>query len=111
MYSRNRDLQIAATDAAQFLKPVLQDKLNEDAKAAGWPENIVNSLTVDFNGDSLLVKYPDELASEIDDLEYGKPYGVPNPVIRSFIYGSEPYIREVLVCRTLDLILDASEVF
>ena len=111
MYSRDRDLQFAATDAAYFLKPLLQDNLSEAATTAGWPESIVKSLTVDFNGETLLVKYPDELASEIDDLEYGKPYGVPNPVIRSFVYNSEPYIREVLVCRTLDLILDAEEVF
>ena len=111
MYSRDRDLQFAATDAAHFLKPILQDNLIEAATTAGWPEHIVRSLTVDFNGESLLVKYPEELVQEIDDLEYGKPFGLPNPVIRSFVYNSEPYIREVLVCRTLDLILDAEEVF
>lgn len=108
---RSRDLQFAASDAAHFLQPILQDNLISAATAAGWPTNIVSSLTVDFNGESLLVKYPDELASDIDDLEYGKPFGLPNPVIRPFVYNSEPYIREVLVCRTLDLILDAEEVF
>jgi hypothetical protein len=111
MQSSARDLQFAATDAAHFLKPVLQDNLIDTATTAGWPANIIASLTVDFDGENLSVKYPEELSSEIDDLEYGKPFGLPNPVIRPFVYGSEPYIREVLVCRTLDLILDAEEVF
>lgn len=111
MSSKDRDLQFAASDAAHFLQPILQDNLTELATTAGWPANIVAALVVDFDGSSLSVKYPDELANEIDDLEYGKPFGVPNSVIRPFVYDSEPYIKEVLVCRTLDLILDTEEVF
>ena len=111
MYLQDRNLQFAASDAAQLLQPLLETKLKEAASTAGWPENIVRALTVDFDGSNLLVKYPDELASDIDDLEYGKPYGLPNPVIRPFIYDSENYVKEVLVSRTLDLILDAKEVF
>jgi hypothetical protein len=111
MASQRSDLQFAASDAAHILQPILEENLRDTAKTAGWPDRIINSLIVDFDGESLLVKYPDELASEIDDLEYGKPYDVPKPVIRSFVYGSESYIKEVLVCRTLDLILDAEEVF
>jgi len=110
MYSQDRNLQFAASDAAQVLQPILQDNLQEHARAAGWPERIVGSLIVTFDGSSLLVKYPDELSSEIDDLEYGKPYGLPNPVIRPFVYNSEAYIGDVLVSRTLDLILDAEGV-
>lgn len=111
MPANSRDLQFAATDAAHFLQPILQKNLQEDAATAGWPANIVQSLTVDFDGSNLSVKYPDELADQIDDLEYGKPFGLPNAVIRPFVYSSEPYIRDVLVTRTLDLILDAEEVF
>ena len=110
MYSQDRNLQFAASDAAQILQPLLADKLQEDARAAAWPERIVSALTVTFDGNNLLVKYPDELASEIDDLEYGKPYGLPNPVLRPFAYSSESYIADVLVSRTLDLILDAEGV-
>jgi hypothetical protein len=110
MHSQDRSLQFAATDAAQILQPLLEENLQEAARTADWPENIVNSLTVDFDGDNLLIKYPDELAGEIDDLEYGKPYGLPKPALRSFIYSSEAYIKDVLALRTLDLILDAEGV-
>lgn len=111
MPTSSRELQFVATDAAHFLTPILQEKLRELAETSGWPTNVVNALVVDFDGNNLSIKYPDEMSDEIDDLEYGKPFGLPNSVIRSFVYNSEPYIKEVLVSRTLDLILDASEVF
>jgi len=111
MQLNDRDLQFVVTDAAHFLKPMLQENLQELAETAGWPENVVKSLSIDFDGNSLSVKYPDEMSEEIDDLEYGKTFGLPNSVIRPFIYRSDSYIKEVLVSRTLDLILDASEVF
>lgn len=111
MYSDDRNLQFVASDAARLLQPLLEQHLQDTAEAANWPENIIKSLSVVFDGENLLVKYPDELSAEIDDLEYGKPFGLPNPVIRPFIYSSEDYIKEILVVRTLDLILDAEGVF
>lgn len=110
MYSQDVNIQNIATDAARLLQPVLEDNLKEFAETAGWPANIVKALSVDFNGDNLLVKYPEELSDQIDDLEYGKMYGVPNPAIRPFIYNSESYIKDVLAVHTLALILDAEEV-
>jgi hypothetical protein len=110
MYSKERDLLFVVSDAARLLQPILEKNLQDAAAASDWPENIVKSLTVSFDGSNLLVNYPDELAAEIDDLEYGKPYGLPQPVIRPFIYDSESYVTEVLVGRALDLILDAEGV-
>lgn len=107
----DRDMQFAVSDAAHFLKPILQSNLTSDATTAGWPANIVSALVVDFDGSNLSVKYPDELANQIDDLEYGKPFGLPNPVLRPFVYRSETYIEDVIVSRTLDLVLDMKEVF
>lgn len=111
MYSKDRDLQFVASDAAQYLQPILQSNLRKRAEDSGWPENIISSLSVDFDGERLLVKYPSSLSNEIDDLEYGKPYGLPNPVIRPFKYRSEDVIQEVLLKRTLDLILDVEGMF
>ena len=93
-----------------MLRPVLEENLKKFAQTAGWPPNIVNSLSIDFNGDDLLVKYPDEMSDEIDDLEYGKPYSVPKAAIRPFIYDSEAYIKDVLATHALGLILDEAEV-
>jgi hypothetical protein len=89
---------------------MLEENLKEFAETAGWPPNIVNSLSIDFNGDDLLVKYPDEMSNEIDDLEYGKPYSVPKAAIRPFIYSSESYIKDVLAVHALGMILDAEDV-
>jgi hypothetical protein len=111
MQSQNVNAQAAASDAALILQPLLQENLQKAAEAAAWPAKIVSALVVDFDGSDLLIKYPDELASEIEDLEYGKPFGVPNSVFRPFMYDSESYIADVLVGRTLDLILDGEGIF
>jgi hypothetical protein len=110
MSSQNSSSQSIATGTARILKPMLEEKLKETAQTAGWPPNIVNAISIDFNGDDLLVKYPEELSDEIDDLEYGKPYSVPKAAIRPFIYSSEAYIKDVLAVHALGMILDAEEV-
>ena len=111
MYSKDRDLQFVASDAAQYLQPILQNNLRKMAEDSGWPVNIVSSLSVDFDGERLSVRYPDSMSNEVDDLEYGKPYGLPNPVIRPFKYRSEGVIQSALLERTLDLILDVEGMF
>lgn len=103
-------LQLIATDTARRLQASLTENLKEYAEEAGWPPHVIGALTVDFDGSDLSVKYPDTMSDEIDDLEYGKPFGLPTPAIRPFIYNSENYIKDILAENVIALLLDAKEV-
>jgi hypothetical protein len=111
MLPKENELQFAATEAARILRPQLEESLQDAAEASGWPAEVVSALTIDFDGTSLAVNYPDELSETIDNLEYGAPYKLPKSVIRPFISRSEPYIKDVLTSVTLDALLEMEEVF
>lgn len=106
----NNAVQNITTFSATLLKPSLEANLKNFAKEANWPDDVIAALSVDFDGSSLTVKYPDSLSDVIDDLEYGKPYDLPKPAIRPFIYNSDGYIEDVIAEYVLGLILDAEEV-
>lgn len=73
------------------------------AHTSGWPENIVSSLTVDYNSDegTLDIDYPEEYADEIDSLEYGEPSAIPNAVFRPFIIRAPQTVIDVLRTQSL----------
>jgi hypothetical protein len=62
----------------------LNQKLQKYASDAGWPENIVNELYIDFINGTGEVEYPEEYAKQIEDLEYGTPGQPPKPFLRVF---------------------------
>lgn len=77
--------------------PPLTNLLHSLAAASGWPEDIVTELSLTISDDyEITVDYPEELATEIEDLEYGVFGGIPNAVIRPFISRSPSYIKGVL---------------
>jgi hypothetical protein len=67
------------------LAPVLTRDLRSDARAAGWPKKVCNSLSVVIDGTTISAAYPTQFTSEVEDLEYGSKSQRPNPVIRTFI--------------------------
>ena len=111
MLPKESELQFAASDAAHTLRPQLEEQLQYAAETAGWPERIVLGLSVDFDGTSLIVNYPDEIATDVENLEYGAEFKLPNPVIRPFIARSGGYIKDVLATVTLDDLIEMEEVF
>jgi len=52
------------------------------AKSAGWPSELVEQISVSSN---IEFEYPDEVAEEIENLEYGEVGGAPNSVMRPFL--------------------------
>lgn len=58
------------------------------AKSAGWPSELVEQISVSSNVE---FEYPDEVAEEIENLEYGEVGGAPNSVMRPFLarYGKD----------------------
>jgi hypothetical protein len=67
----------------------LQDSLTLDLKAdainAGWPIQIVNTLSVVVDGLTIIINYDDNYAAEIEDLEYGTEHESPKSIFRTFI--------------------------
>jgi len=95
MITDEDNLDEAVSILAQRVVPDLTEQLQSSATTAGWPEEIVYSLSIRFDGENLRVHYPEKLASQIEDLEYGKIFGLPNPAIRPFISRSKAYIENV----------------
>jgi hypothetical protein len=63
----------------------LTKALKLDAKRAGWPANVVNTLNVRVLRNEIVVNYPETYSESVDDLEYGSLEASPKPVFRTFI--------------------------
>ena len=109
--SQNDNVDILASDAAYALIPILEENLRLAADAGGWSDEIISKLSVEYKDGALSITYPDELEQQIQDLEYGSEGIPPRPVIRSFIYRADPYIKSVLANQTIDLLMQYEEVF
>jgi len=72
------------TSLSQLSKP-LTDSLRKDAVKAGWPKEYANALQVLILNGDITIKYPKELETAIEDLEYGTKVLPPIPVLRKFI--------------------------
>jgi hypothetical protein len=63
----------------------LTQELKNDAIAAGWPAQIVETLTVTTNNFSIVANYDQIYSAQIGDLEYGSQKEGPRPVFRLFL--------------------------
>ena len=64
-------------------------QLRKAATAAGWPPIVIIQLNVIAKDGYWDVIPPDSIKAEYDKLEYGIPYGQPNPVVRTFLKSIE----------------------
>lgn len=109
--SATSNLDAVVSDAAFYLIPELTSDLKAAAKASGWPDNVVNALSVSFDGENLAVDYPKEISTAVDDLEYGTGQNAPNSVIRSFIYRSGDTLKSVLANRSVSNLMELEGIF
>ena len=105
------NLEIVVADAAFYLIPQLTEELRTAAKNSGWPTEVIETLSIKFDGSSLSVDYPTAMAKTIDDLEYGTGAEMPNSVIRSFIYRSGETVESVLANRSISTLFDLEGIF
>mgnify|MGYP006272954109 CR=1 FL=1 len=105
------ELNSLALDVAKRVIPSLNANLKAYAKSAGWPDNVIAAMSVSYDSGDIFVDYPENLAAEIDDLEYGKPFGLPNPVIRPFMERNKAAVVDAIAGTTIDRILQMEEVF
>jgi len=106
-----KNLEVAASDAAYNLIPQLESLLATTADAMGWPDDIISRLTISYDDGKLALTYPEEIAKQVDDLEYGAEGNAPRALIRNFTRRAENAIQKSLANNTLDLILEMQEVF
>lgn len=95
-----------ASDIAVEQAPVLSNELRRRARAAQWPAHIVNSLDVTPDDGAVSISYPNDLKTEIEDLEYGSLSSLPNPVLRSFAAFAAEYLASVLKNRVAEDFLE-----
>jgi hypothetical protein len=105
------DLDAVVSDAAFYLIPQLTADLKAAAKSSGWPSEVVNALSVSFDGKDLAVDYPQEMSTIVDNLEYGNSNEAPNSVIRSFVYRSGDTLKSVLANRSVSNLIELEGVF
>jgi hypothetical protein len=111
MYQDDKNIETAASDAAFNLIPQLESLLAVAADAAGWPDDVIAQLSVSYDDGKLALVYPESIAQQVDDLEYGAEGQPPRALIRNFTRRSDEAIRKVLANNTLDLLLEMQEVF
>jgi hypothetical protein len=70
----------AGVEAARSLTMDLQ----QSATDHGWHPDIVKHLSVSYNGSHLNIHYPDEIKSQVHNLEYGTETSAPSAVLRKF---------------------------
>jgi len=92
------------------INATLTQELRNDALAAGWPTNVVESLSITANGFSFVVNYGSKYDNEIGDLEYGTQDIAPKPVFRLFIDKHSNIISDNVADSYLKYLEDA-EVF
>ena len=92
------------------INATLTQELRNDALAAGWPTNVVESLSITASGFSLVVNYSPDYETEIGDLEYGTQTSSPRPVFRLFLDKHANIISDNIADSYLKYLEDA-EVF
>lgn len=88
----------------------LSQKLQKYASDAGWPQNIVNVLYIDFINGTGEVEYPEEYTKQIEDLEYGTPDQPPKPFLRLFKEHTKSY-NEFYENTLTELFFDSGVIF
>lgn len=99
------NLKDMAIKQLKAMAPKFTLMLRKDAVAAGWPAKCVNKLTVVVTSDGITIEYPEDLAEEIEDLEYGTYTTSPSPVMRSFIERHTEELGTELANSTIEYLL------
>lgn len=74
-----------AANSLKTLQLALTMELQADALSAGWPKTYASQLSVRVDKSNIYIDYPENLAQDIEDLEYGSKDQPPTPVLRLFV--------------------------
>jgi len=88
--------ETALIDVTKKAADSLTPKLREAATAANWPSDVVVSIAVKADKDSLYIDYPETFEERINNLEYGEVNQSPNAVFRPFFAKYSTYLEEFI---------------
>lgn len=104
-------LDLIVADAASAIAPPLTARFKQLASESGWPQQVVESLSISFDGNDLSADYPQGLKQIVEDLEYGKGASRPNSVIRSLKYRADDIVKDVYMERSVLKLFEVEDVF
>lgn len=78
-------LEAAGKEGAAFESLQLSAELQQYARAAGWPADVCDQLSIRQEDGEYIASFPTIIGGRVNDLEYGTQDTPPNPVIRSFL--------------------------
>ena len=102
----NKELIPTLSKSVKTLNKTLTQDLRKNAISAGWPVALTKRLRVVTTDVSMDVEYPEDLASRVEDLEYGDGVTSPNPVFRKFAKANKTTIENALVDTSIDYLFD-----
>ena len=101
-----KELLPSIVKASKTLDKPLTQALRKDAISAGWPVALTKKLRVVMTDSSMDVEYPEDIATRIEDLEYGDGDAPPMPVFRKFAKANKTKIENALVDTSIDYLFD-----
>ena len=95
-----------AVELSARLTPILK----EMAHKSGWPQDIIDALTIQVSEQyGVYIDYPESMNDRVDELEYGFK-GPINSVIRVFMNRYKNYASELLSQEFANKMFEAMEV-
>lgn len=80
-----RNPEVLAAQAGENIVQRFTGVLRNMAYDAGWPDDVVSSLSLIYEDGTVKIAYPERLTAQVNDLEFGKDGQPPNSVIRTFM--------------------------
>ena len=102
-----KELLPSIVTASKTLDKPLTQALRKDAISAGWPVALTKKLRVVMTDSSMDVEYPEDIATRIEDLEYGNGDAPPMPVFRKFAKAHKLKLEDALVDVTTEYLFDS----
>lgn len=98
------NIETLAEFVGTHLGDVFTPELNAMARYSEWPIEAAYDMQVNYVEGSLDLQYSEEMAQDIDNLEYGDINSLPKSVIRPFLYRAYPKIEQAYRDYALDIL-------
>jgi hypothetical protein len=102
-----KELLPSIVKASKTLNKPLTQALRKNALSAGWPVSLTKRLRVVMTDSSMDIEYPEDIATRIEDLEYGDGTTPPMPVFRKFAKNNKLTLEDALVDVTTEYLFDS----
>jgi hypothetical protein len=91
-------LKYSIDEGARFDSAVTTKSLQKYCLNDGWPEEVVNNLSIVNNGSEHTIYYPPYLTPKVNELEYGTQSTPPTGTLRRFLDNMDesPYVAGML---------------